>query len=80
MTDKASPAIVAHMELAWFALYGLGAAVALYGIVVVGLHLLAAITDKSEVGSMRFVGGETIIVPRKPERPRKRWRITVERV
>ena len=70
------------MEFAWFAIYALGAAVALYGIVLVGLHLVAATTDKSEVGSMRFVSGETIIVPPEPEpeRPRKRWRITVERV
>lgn len=63
----------------WLVLFVVGGAVTLYVIVCAGLSIVAAVTDKREVGSMRYVSGETIIVPPEPERPRKRWRITIER-
>ena len=79
MTEARRAAIVPRMDFLWLILYALGAAVALYGAVVVGLWVTAAIMDRREVGSMRFVSGETIILPPEPEQPRKRWRLTIER-
>jgi hypothetical protein len=54
--------------------------VAFYALAVVVILIIAAIKPGGDgEGTMRFVSGETIFVPREPEPPRKRWRITIER-
>ena len=71
------------MDFAWFAIYALGAAVVVFVIAVVALLVIAWGKAESSQGSVRFVSGETVIVPREPEpeaKRRKGWRVTIERV
>lgn len=65
----------------WLILYVIGGIVAVYWLAIDILFVIGLATDRKEVGSMRYVSGETIILPREPEpeRPRKRWRVAVER-
>jgi hypothetical protein len=82
LTGAAPPAIVARMEFAYFALYALGTGVVVSVIAIVPTLIIAWGKHPDSQGSVRYVSGETIIVPPEPEpeRPRKRWRITIERV
>lgn len=66
------------MDFSWLILYALGAVVAFYALAAVVILILATINPGGD-GEMRFVSGETVFVPREPEPPRKRWRITIER-
>jgi|HubBroStandDraft_4_1064222.scaffolds.fasta_scaffold03534_6 hypothetical protein len=69
-----------RMDFTWLILYALGGVVAFYALAVVVILIIAAIKPGGDgEGTMRFVSGETIFVPREPEPPRKRWRITIER-
>lgn len=63
------------MDFSWLVLYALGGVVAFYALAVVVILIIARIKpgDDSE-GTMRWVSGETIFVPREPGPPRKRWR------
>lgn len=70
------------MDFAWFAIYALGAAIVLSNIAIVAALIIAWGKHPDSQGSVRFVSGETIVLPHepKPERPRKGWRIKIERV
>ena len=50
------------------------------GLAVVTLFVIGVARDRTEVGSVRYVSGETVHVPPEPEpeQPRKRWRLTIE--
>ena len=81
MTEAGRTTIVARMDFAWFALYALGAVVAFYILTIAAIVIIAALKDRGDsVGRVRYVSGETIVLPPEPEKPRKRWRITIERV
>ena len=70
------------MDFAWLSLYALGGAFVVSVIAIVAAVIIAWGKHPDSQGSVRFVSGETIVVPPEPEpeRPRKGWRITVERV
>jgi hypothetical protein len=62
------------MDWLWFILYALGGVIAFYAIAA-----LAVLIRGGRGGTVEMPGGETIFLPLEPERPRKRWRITIER-